>query len=483
MSHLLLIDDDSALTPEQVRQTFPAPRFRVDVAVDGATGVALVRRDPPDVVLLDLRLPDQSGLDVYEAIRAIDARIPVIFVTMAKTAETAIEAMKRGAFNYLHKPLDLQQLRGTVNEALDVARRMRAPVVLTEVAPADGLEGAIFGASPSMLEIYKAIGRVAAQDVTVLVTGESGTGKELVARAIYQHSARSKAPFLALNCAAIPENLLESELFGHEKGACTGADRRRVGKFEQCGGGTLLLDEIGDMPLALQAKILRVLQDQAFERVGGSETIRTDVRVIASTHRDLKARASDETFRADLYYRLGGFTIHLPPLRERGEDLPMLVSHFTRRFSRELGREISDIAPEAMQRLCEYAWPGNIRELQSVLKQALLRASGKVLLPAFLPDLSLRPNDRGSIPPTSRWDVDLATFISERLRPGDADLYGETHREVDRLLLTLVIEYTRGNHRRAARLLGISRQTMRVKLRSLGLHVTHSVEHDDDDSS
>ena len=241
-----------------------------------------------------------------------------------------------------------------------------------------------------MREVYKAIGRVAAQDVPVLITGESGTGKELVARAIYQHGPRAKAPFLALNCAAIPENLLESELFGHEKGSFTGADRRRIGKFEQCNGGTLFLDEVGDMPPGLQAKVLRLLQEQAFERVGGNETVRTDVRLIAATHRDLKAWSEEGKFRPDLYYRLGVFTIHLPPLRERGDDLPMLVQHYLRRFSRELGREAREVTPEAMERLRAYPWPGNIRELQSVLKQALLRSTGPVLVPAFLPDLAPR---------------------------------------------------------------------------------------------
>ena len=236
-----------------------------------------------------------------------------------------------------------------------------------------------------MQEAYKAIGRVADQTFPVLITGESGTGKELVARAIYQHGPRAKAPFLALNCAAIPENLLESELFGHEKGAFTGADRRRIGKFEQCSGGTLFLDEIGDMPPATQAKMLRVLQEQAFERVGGNETIRTDVRLIAATHRDLKAWSDEGKFRPDLYYRLGVFTIHLPPLRQRGDDLPLLVRHFLRRFSRELGATCARPPRRRWSGCAAYPWPGNIRELQSVLKQALLRASGNVLLPAFLP--------------------------------------------------------------------------------------------------
>src|SRR6267142_1538175 len=386
MADVLLIDDDPALIPEQVRQAFPAPRCRVEVAGTGAEGIERVRGGPPDVILLDLRLPDQSGLEVYQQIRKLDARIPVIFVTLAKTADAAIEAMKQGAYDYLFKPLDLHQLKRVVGEALEVARRMRQPAVVAESAPDPDVDGAIVGSCPAMGEVYKAIGRVAAQDVPVLITGESGTGKELVARAVYQYSPRGKAPFLALNCAAIPENLLESELFGHEKGAFTGADRRRIGKFEQCNGGTLFLDEIGDMPPATQAKMLRVLQEQAFERVGGNETIRTDVRLIAATHRALKAWSAEGRFRPDLFYRLGVFTIHLPPLRERGDDLPLLAQHYVRRISRELGREVRQVAPEAMTRLRGYGWPGNIRELQSVLKQALLQASGTALLPAFLPE-------------------------------------------------------------------------------------------------
>jgi DNA-binding NtrC family response regulator len=477
MAHLLLIDDDPALIREQVQFAFPAPGHRVDVAVTGAAGIASVHSAPPDAILLDLRLPDQSGLEVHAAIRAIDARIPVIFVTMSKTANAAIEAMKQGAFDYLPKPLDLAQMRHVVGEALDVAARMRSPVVLAEAPDNLDAEGAIFGSCPAMLETYKAIGRVAAQDVTVLITGESGTGKELVARAIYQHSARSKAPFFALNCAAIPESLLESELFGHEKGAFTGADRRRIGRFEQCNGGTILLDEIGDMPISLQPKILRLLQSQSFERVGGSETIHTDVRVIAASHRDLKARIAEEKFRADLYYRLAVFTIPLPSLRERGDDLPMLVRHYLRRFSRQLGREVSEIAPEALAQLRSYRWPGNIRELQSVLKQALLHASGTTLLPAFLPgfaapDVPAEPPGLG---------LDLAAFIRPLLSPQMNTLYAQTHDQVDRLLFTMAIGYTNGNQRDAARLLGVSRQTMRVKMRALGMQVTHAVESNEDE--
>src|SRR6266480_7759717 len=320
MAHLLLIDDDPALIPEQVRQSFPAPRYRVEVAGTGAEGLARVRAGPPDVILLDLRLPDQPGLDVYQQIRQIDARIPVIFVTLAKGADTAIEAMQQGAYDYLFKPLDLDQLRRVVAAALEVARRMRAPAVVAETAADLDMEGAIVGSCPAMREVYKAIGRVAAQTVPVLITGESGTGKELIARAIYQHGPRAKAPFLALNCAAIPENLLESELFGHEKGAFTGADRKRIGKFEQCNGGTLFLDEVGDMTPLTQTKVLRVLQEQAFERVGGSETVRTNVRIIAATNADLEKLVAEGKFRNDLYFRLNVFSIRLPPLRERGDD-------------------------------------------------------------------------------------------------------------------------------------------------------------------
>src|SRR5258707_7960210 len=266
MAHLLLMDDDLALIPDQVRVAFPAPEQTVEVACTGAEGFERVSAVPPDVILLDLRLPDQSGLDVYQQLRRIDARIPVIFVTIAKTAEAAIEAMRQGAYDYLFKPLDPHQLRRVVGEALEVARRMRQPAVVAETAPDPDVDGAIVGRCPAMGEVYKAIGRVAAQDVPVLITGESGTGKELVARAVYQYSPRGKAPFLALNCAAIPENLLESELFGHEKGAFTGADRRRIGKFEQCNGGTPFLHQGGGRPPAPRGKKSRAPPDRASRR-------------------------------------------------------------------------------------------------------------------------------------------------------------------------------------------------------------------------
>src|SRR5271154_3669158 len=428
MAHLLLIDDDPELLPEKVRHLFPSPAHRVEIAFTGSEGLTCIAAAPPDVILLDLRLPDQSGLEVLNQIRALDARIPVVFVTLSRSADAAIEAMRQGAYDYLLKPLDLQKLDRVIGEALKVSRLMREPAVVAETPPDDDRPGdVIVGCCPAMQEVYKAIGRVADQTFPVLITGESGTGKELVARAIYQHGPRAQAPFLALNCAAIPENLLESELFGHEKGAFTGADRRRIGKFEQCNGGTIFLDEIGDMPPALQGKILRVLQEQAFERVGGNETIRTDVRLIAATHRDLAAWSTEGKFRSDLYHRLGVFTIHLPPLRERGDDLPMLVQHYLRRISRELGREVREVAPEALERLRARSWPGNIRELQSVLKQALLQASGTILLTAFLAEFSGKATESSPASPAGA-DVSLEAFIRERLVPDANDLYAETHR-------------------------------------------------------
>ena len=482
MANLLLIDDDPNLLPDQMRQVFPAPAHRVEIAPTGGEGLECAREGRPDVILLDLRLPDKSGLDVLKQLREIDARIPVVLVTVARSADAAIEAMREGAYDYLLKPLDLQKLSRVIGEALKVARLMREPAVIARTLPDDDEQGeAIVGSCPAMQEVYKAIGRVANQTFPVLITAESGTGKELVARAIYQHGPRAKAPFLALNCAAIPETLLESELFGHEKGAFTGAERRRIGKFEQCNGGTLFLDEIGDMPLSAQAKLLRVLQEQSFERIGGSETVRTDVRLIAATHRDLKARSDENLFRPDLYYRLGVIAIHLPPLRERGEDLALLVRFYLRLVSRELGRDVHEVAPEALARLRGYSWPGNVRELQSVLKQALLRAHGPVLLPDFLPELAEAPVPAAPAAPQGEGFDPAAFLIRPQLGPDVRDLYAATHRELDRLLLPRVLDYTNGNQHRAALLLGIARKTLRTKLRELGLRVAHSVEADEDD--
>ena len=470
MAHLMLIDNEAQAMREEVHKLFAS--YRLTIAGSGASGVELVRCDPPDVVLLDTHLRDRSGLEVFDRIRAFDARIPVIFTSMARNSRAAIEATKRGAFDYLYKPFDVPRLRRVVDDATQIAARMRVPAAPAADDTEIGSEDGMCGGCAAMLDVYKAIGRVAPQDVPVLITGESGTGKELVAHAIHQHSRRSNAPFLALNCAAIPAELLESELFGHEKGAFTGAERRRIGKFEQCTGGTVFLDEIGDMPLVLQAKILRFLQEQTFERVGGNETVRTDVRVIAATHRNLKTMVGAEKFRGDLYYRVGVFNVHLPPLRDRGEDLPLLVRHFVRRFSRELGREVSEVAPETLARLHQWHWPGNVRELQSVLKQTILNATGPVLLPGFLPELSAScaSNSDGD----SKCQLDA--LIRRQFVSGGGDVWAEVHRTVDEMMISAALEYTRGNRSDAARVLGISRQTMRMRFNSLGLKLSHLVE-------
>ena len=477
MSRLLIIDDDPVLLLDQVKHLFAPRGMEIALAESGREGLEQMTARAPDVVLLDVSLPDLSGLEVYQLLRKIDARIPVIFITATMTADTAIEAMRQGAYDYLFKPVDLRQLEKVVNDAVELSRRMLEPATVSEGPPTDDRGDAIIGRCAAMREVYKAIGRVADQNVIVLITGESGTGKELVARAIYQHSQRARSPFLAINCAAIPESLLESELFGHEKGAFTGADRRRIGKFEQCNGGTIFLDEIGDMPPATQGKILRLLQDQKFERVGGNETIQTDVRVIAATNRNLRSRVDAGKFRPDLYYRLSVFTIRLPALRERGDDLLMLVQFYLRRFNRELGREVHGLDRESLTRLRDYSWPGNVRELQSVLKQALLRAQGQVLLPEFLPELPPEP---------VRGDADAApqsgfeTFIRDRLEAGTSDLYAEAHLQLDRVLLVLTLRATNGNQLAAAKVLGVARQTLRNRLRELGLNISKAVEETDE---
>jgi DNA-binding NtrC family response regulator len=479
MATLLLIDDEASIQ-HAFRRVFRQPDVEVLTASTGHEGLELLEKHRPDAVLLDINLPDQSGLEVYKEIRKRDARVPVIFITGHGTTDQAIEAMKLGAFDFLLKPLEIAPLRSVVGKALEISRLMREPTMLDEPATAPAHGDVLIGRCPAMQEVYKAIGRVAPQNVTVLVLGESGTGKELVARAIYQHSNRAHAPFLAINCAAIPETLLESELFGHEKGSFTGAERKRIGKFEQCHGGTLFLDETGDMSPLTQTKVLRVLQEQRFERVGGSETIQTDVRLIAATNRDLDKAVAAEQFRADLYYRLSTFTITLPPLRERLEDLPLLVEHFLKRFNRDLNKEVQRVSPETMDLLKRHAWPGNLRELQSVLKQALLKATGPILIPAFLPAL-------GPAPPPARIEghreaFDLEVFVQKRLEQNSEDLYAEMQTEVETILLTRVLNHTGGNQLQAARILGITRGSLRTKIRALGITIEKSVWTDDEHS-
>lgn len=498
----LLIVEDEPTTRRTLSQLFRERKFTVLTASSAAEGVQIFARQTPDVVLLDIGLPDQSGLEAFHHLRQLDARTPVIFITGYGTTETAIEAMKLGAYDYLVKPLDPDHLQELVARTASMSQLMRVPIESGPAEPGSQLPFALVGNSPAMQEVYKAIGRVAPMDLTVLILGESGTGKELVARAIYQHSRRVSGPFLAINCAAIPETLLESEMFGHEKGAFTGADRRRIGKFEQCSGGTLFLDEIGDMSALTQAKILRLLQEQQFERVGGGETIRTNVRLIAATHRNLHqlvghyaptlpgAVAEDRRlssdgrapsahpvagqFRHDLYFRLSGITITLPPLRDRGDDLGLLVEHFIRRFNPELGREVRQVAPAAMRLLEQYPWPGNVRELQGVIRQALLVATGPVLVPEFLPQF-LREESAPAQPTDSAGLPGWEQLLHERLRFGARDLYAEALALMERDLISRMLKHTDGNQQQAAQMLGISRLSLRRKIRSLGIRIERAV--------
>jgi DNA-binding NtrC family response regulator len=473
MPTLLVIDDEPSIL-HAFRRAFRSPGVTLLTASTAEEGLQQAARAGPDVVVLDLKLPDLSGLEAFQRLQALDARTPVLFITGHGTTETAIEAMKHGAFDYLLKPLELGQVRERVARAFEISRLMRVPAVVADERPPPGPSDVLVGRSPAMQAVYKAIGRVAPQDLTVLILGESGTGKELVARAIYHHSRRATRPFLAVNCAAIPETLLESELFGHEKGAFTGADRKRIGKFEQCSGGTLFLDEIGDMTPLTQAKILRVLQEQRFERVGGNEPVQTDVRLIAATNCNLEQMVADGKFRKDLYYRLKGFTIQLPPLRERGEDLPLLVNYFLKRLGAELGKAVRTVAPETLDVLRRHTWPGNVRELQGVLKQALVQATGPVVLPDFLPPLGGGP--AGTPEPAARETApDWARFIEERFQAGSQDLYAESLAVMERQLLTFVLRKTDGNLSRAAAILGISRACLRGKIHSLGIKMERTV--------
>jgi two-component system nitrogen regulation response regulator GlnG len=472
MARLLVVDDEPNVL-FSLEDSLRTEALDVVTARTARDGLGLVRRERLDAVILDVRLPDMSGLDAFDLIREVDPRLPVIVITAHATTDTAIEAMKRGAFEYLLKPLDFRQLRDVVARAVELSRLARVPAVFDEAEPTDGDVDRIVGRSAAMQEVYKAIGRVAGNDVTVLILGENGTGKELVARAIYQHSRRSRAPFLAINCAAIPDALLESELFGHERGAFTGAERRRIGKFEQADGGTLFLDEVGDMSGAAQAKVLRLLQDGLVQRLGGGDTIRTDVRVIAATNQDLAERIAGGRFRQDLFYRLNVYTIHLPPLRERLDDLPMLVEYLVRRLNRELGKQVGSVTDEAMRLLEGHDWPGNVRELQATIKSALIDATGGVLTPDCLPASMRGGCAHRPAPQDSTFD--LARFVRDLLGCGETEIYQKVNSAVDRIVLEEVLRHVQGNQAQASELLGVARNTLRAKLRAARLAVEKQV--------
>jgi two-component system nitrogen regulation response regulator GlnG len=395
--------------------------------------------------------------------------------------------MKLGATDYLVKPLELAKVQEMIRQALEIRRWMNVPVKLVDGVTDDGLGENLIGVSPQMQEVYKAIGRVAPQDVTVLILGESGSGKELVARAIYHHSRRADNRFLAVNCAALTETLLESELFGHERGSFTGANTQRIGKFEQSSGGTLFLDEIGDMSLSLQSKVLRVLQEQKFERVGGTETVHTDVRIITATNRNLEKMVAEGEFREDLYYRLNGFTIRLPPLRDRKNDLVVLLERFLARFRQELRKDVQGISPDALQLLSQYRWPGNVRQLQNVLRHAMLHATGPVLITEFFPEeVRSEAATSGTVANgagAAKAARDLQAFVDERLRADSTNLYAESLEMMERHLLSTIMQTTQGNLSKAAAILGITRGSVRNKLKTLGISVERQIQLNDETES
>jgi two-component system nitrogen regulation response regulator GlnG len=470
MPRLLVVDDEPNVL-YSLQTSLQSDALEVAVARTARAGIEMVRHEPVDAVVLDVRLPDMSGLDAFRHIQEIDARLPVIIITAFAATDTAIEAMKRGAFEYLLKPIEFRRLRDVVTRAIELSRLRHVPAVFEETEVQGGVVDRIVGQSAAMQEVYKAIGRAAPQDITVLILGESGTGKELVARALYHHSRRKDGSFLALNCAAIPDTLLESELFGHERGAFTGAERRRIGKFEQANGGTLFLDEIGDMPASAQAKMLRLLQERQFERLGGSQTIETDVRIIAATNQNLEEQVAGGQFREDLYYRLKVATIHVPPLRDRLDDLRPLVEHFLARHGPELGKNVRSVLPETLERLAQHPWAGNIRELQNTIKEALLRTTGEVLTPDSLPEKigrAVPPDEETGQAPVSVLG-DLVQRIWGLLEAGETDVYRKIWLELDRIILETTLRYTKGNQVQASEMLGIARSTLRTRLRQLGL--------------
>jgi nitrogen regulation protein NR(I) len=474
MDKLLLIDDEADVQ-YSFRRIFDSPEIELTTASSGEEALRLIPRLKPDLVIMDVRMGGISGLETLRRLREKDAKLPVIMMTAYGTTQTAIEAMKLGAYDYLLKPFDVPRLKRIVAEALQAARAMHQVVSYQPLLDSEDYALGIIGRSEGMQEVFKTIGQVAASDATVLITGESGTGKELVARAIYHHSRRSDRAFLAINCAAIPENLLESELFGHEKGAFTGASAQRIGKFEQCDGGTLFLDEIGDMSPATQTKVLRVLQSGTFERVGGRQPVRVSVRIIAATNQPLEDAVAARRFREDLFYRLNVVRIRIPPLRERREDVALLVNYFLKRFAGGQGAVPKPVSPEVLAALERYAWPGNVRELENVIQRATVLARGRVILPGDLPPevAGAREAVRSEVSEAPTADGPRAgaaaggdpTELARALfRWARQDAGRKVLPAVERELVVQALRETEGNQLRAAKLLGITRATLRKRI-------------------
>jgi two-component system response regulator AtoC len=456
----ILIVDDEANIHYSFQKILP-DNYSLLSAHSAEEGIEFLKKEIPDLIVMDVKLPGMSGLEALKLIKNIDARIPVIMMTAFGTVDTAITAMKYGAYEYLIKPFDVDKMRKVIEKALESSDLMRRSVyVASKLTHVKDIKGdVIIGSSEAMQEIYKLIGQVAEQDITVLICGESGTGKELVARAIYQYSKRSNNPFLEVNCAALPENLLESELFGHEKGAFTGAIDRHIGKFEQVNGGTLFLDEIGEMSLLTQAKILRVIQYGEFTRVGGKEVVKTDVRLIVATNRNLEEMIKKGKFREDLYYRLNVITIYIPPLRERKEDIPELVNYFICRYSNDLCKKMKGIDKKALKLLDHYSWPGNIRQLENCIRRAVVLAKGVTITSE---DIELEEALAVIDVSTKQEDEAALERIFDHIINGKDKI--KLWPKVEKMLIEKALKKTKGNQVQAARLLGIHRNTLRNRI-------------------
>jgi nitrogen regulation protein NR(I) len=480
MSRLLLVDDEEDVR-YSFQRIFDSPEIELETASSGEEALKLIPRFKPDLVMMDIRMGGITGLDTLRRLRQMDSKLLVILMTAYGTTQAAIEALKLGAYDYLLKPFDVPKLKELVANALKAARDMKHVVSYQPLLEKEDYEQGIIGRSEPMQQVFKLIGQLAASDVTALITGESGTGKELVARAIYHHSRRASQPFLAVNCAAIPEQLLESELFGHERGAFTGATLQRIGKFEQCNRGTLFLDEIGDMTPATQTKILRVLQSGTFERVGGNQPIKVDVRIIAATNKPLEQAVAARQFREDLFYRLNVVRLHIPPLRERPGDIRLLVNYFLKTFAREQQSAPKSITTAAVKALEHYHWPGNVRELENAIRRALVIAKWDAILPGDLPaEIAGREAAPGASAPLApvtgmQGDSDVAALGRQLFHWAKKDPKFKILPAIERELVIQALKETDGNQVRAAKLLGITRATLRKRIEKFGIQRELSV--------
>jgi len=465
----VLVADDEPSIRYVLRETLEEEGCEVVDVDDGNLAYEVLAASPFDIAFLDIRMPGQSGLELLDRVGALGGDVEVVIITAQNTFENAVEAMKRGALDYLVKPFGVAEVKALVAKTLRTrALEHEVHELRREVARRTVPGDRLVGKSPALLEIFKTVGRVAGRDVPVLVTGESGTGKELVARAIHAASPRAVGPFVAVNTAAIPRDLLESELFGHEKGAFTGAIEARVGRFREASGGTLFLDEIGDMPVELQAKLLRVLQSWEVTPVGGRRAESVDVRILAATHRDLDAAVASSDFREDLLYRLRVVPIHIPALRERPEDVAVLADHFVNRYAEELGTGPHVLAETSLTQLRSHSWPGNVRELENAIKRALVLSNSEVLLPDdfdFLGEAGVRRPSGPDLASLVRGEVGVA------LETGRENIFRGVLEGVERPLLETVLAHTDGNQIRAAVILGINRNTLRKKIVELGIEL------------